>query len=755
MKFNLKRIASVGLCLALGVQLSTVGSAAAPAAGYENGTALNISQIGRYASGQFNVDGGVMEIVSYNSWNGCAYAINGQSGLLTAIPLSGMTVGGRVDQLTGTDIDVKALVEAEDSSFHYGDMTSVAISPDNTTLAIALQAEEYDQPGRVAVFTCHEDGTISLKGLVETGIQPDMAIFADANTVLTADEGEPRMGYGAKVVDPKGSVTVIDAVSMTGTVVGFDTFDSQRESLTNGQVILQKDTKPSADLEPEYVAVSGGKAFITLQEANAIAVLDIASKTYDGIYSVGFEEYGTTPVDIDKKDHAYAPKTYENLLGVRMPDGISAFSADDRTYLITANEGDAREWGDEELGTAYLNEDARDFGEAGMTSPTGAITSENSGLKGKVVFFNSADYDGLAADKDYLYGGRSFTIYEVTEDGLAELFTSGDDFESLTAQYLPEYFNVSNDNAAIDDRSGKKGPEPENVTVGQVGGKTYAFVALERTGGIMVYDVTDPTSASFVNYINTRDFASIVPGSEEYDGEELDKWVTHGEVAPEGLAFIPAGDSVTGEALLLAACEVSGTMAVYQVGGEPLSAHPFSDVAEDAAHNDAVAYAHENGLMSGVSTDAFAPDRSAGRAELVYGLWKIAGEPVVNYAMDFRDVDESAEYAESIRWAASEGIAVGYGNGLFGADDSVTREQLSTMIFRYTQKNGGSTAQVGQQSQDYSDVDQVAPYAQEAMAWAVNENILPASGTDMLNPLGTVTRAQTAAILMQISQHMK
>ncbi len=148
-------------------------------AGYENGNSpLNLNLIARYASGQYNVDGGVMEIVAYSQSNGYAYAINGQSGLLAAIPLGDLTAGSSVARLSGTDIDVKALVEAADSSFRYGDMTSVAISPDSATLAAALQAEGYNDAGRVALFTCNADGTLTLKGLVETGVQPDMVTFA-------------------------------------------------------------------------------------------------------------------------------------------------------------------------------------------------------------------------------------------------------------------------------------------------------------------------------------------------------------------------------------------------------------------------------------------------------------------------------------------------------------------------------------------------------------------------------------------------
>lgn len=750
-----RRPAATALALALALQLGAAVPAVAAditaTAGYENGNSpLNLTQIARYTSGQFNVDGGVMEIVAYNRANSFAYAINGQSGLLAAISLENLAAGSSVARLSGTDIDVKALVEAADSSFRYGDMTSVAVSPDSATLAAALQAEGYNDAGRVALFTCNADGTLTLKDLVETGAQPDMVTFADNNTVLTADEGEPREGYGDGITDPRGSVTVVDVSALTSEVVGFDAFDDRRDVLAASGVVLKKGVNPSTDLEPEYIAVSGGKAYITLQENNAIAVLDLTSRTFDGIYSAGFEDYGVTPVDIDKKDDAYAPKTYGNLMGIRMPDAIAAFQAEGKTYLVTANEGDAREWGDEDLGTFYLNEDERDFGDEGVTSPTGAITAENSGLTGKVVFFKSGDFDGLDTGKDYLFGGRTFTLYEAGADGLTEVFTSGDDFEALTAQYLPDYYNCSNDNAVVDDRSGKKGPEAESVTVGTVDGRTYAFVALERTGGVMVYDVTEPASAQYVNYINTRDFASVVEGSEEYEDGELDKWVTGGDVAPEGLLFLDASVSPTGEALLLAACEVSGTVAVYQVGGAALSVLPFTDVeAQDAQ---AVRYVYENGLMAGVTETQFAPDQTLTRGELTSILWKLAGSPqVAADAAGFVDT-AGADCAGAVAWAASQGIAGGYGGGLFGTDDPVTREQMAVMLYRYAQYKGYDTTQGGMAIREFADYDQIAGYALEAMTWVVEAGVLTGTSSDTLAPGQAVTRVQTAQALLALSQ---
>ena len=517
-----------------------------------------------YSSGEYNVDGGVMEIIAYNKTNQKAYAVNGQSGTLAVIDLGVMSGNGSGIELSAESIDIRSLVESEDSSFSYGDMTSVAVSPDGSLVALALQDASFDEDGRAAIFTSAEDGSLTFKSLVKTGIQPDMITFADYNTILTADEGEPREGYGDGITDPAGSVTIIDLNSLTSRVVGFGAFDSSVEELASDGMIIMKGVLPSADFEPEYIAVSEGKAYVTLQEANAVAVLDIASASFDGVHSIGFEDYSVNEIDIDKKDDAYNPATYDSLKGIRMPDGIAAFTSEGITYIATANEGDAREWGDEDAGTFYISEDERDFGD-GDSSPTGAITAENSGLEGKVVFFSSSDFLGLDENTDYIFGGRTFTIFRVTEDGLEEVFTSGSDFESLTAELYPEFYNASNDNAVLDDRSGKKGPEAESITTGVINGRTYAFTALERTGGVMMYDVTSPERAEFVDYINSRDFRSVVEGSEVYEDGELDKWVTGGDVAPEGLAFIAASASPTGRAMLLAACEVSGTVAVYEI----------------------------------------------------------------------------------------------------------------------------------------------------------------------------------------------
>lgn len=513
--------------------------------GTENQKAsLEIIQDARYESGMSDPDGAVMEIVAYNPATGWAYAVNGRTGNLTAIAYKDMEKKDSIDLLDGNDIDIKSIIRENCSDFTYGDMTSVAVSSDGSKLAAAVQAEDYRDNGRAVLFFCNEDGTLTFDKAFETGVQPDMITFTPDDTkILTANEGEPREGYGQGKSDPKGTVSVISPAEGKVRNIGFETYDNEedRNRLTDEGIIIKKGSRPSEDLEPEYIAADNGRAYVTLQEANAIAVIDLQKLEVEGIYSAGYEDYSVTPVDINKKDEAYDPKTYESLKGIRMPDGIALYSCGGADYIVTANEGDSREWAD------YLNEDERNFKD-GDTSPTGKITSENSGLSGKVVFFDSTDYDGLDDGTDYLFGGRSFTIYRADENGLTEVYSSGNDFEEKTARYVPENFNCSNDDKTTDDRSGKKGPEPESVAVGRVGEKTYAFIGLERVGGVMAYDISEPSEAGFVNYINSRDFSADIAGDD----------------SPEGLSFIPA-DGDREDAYLLAACEVSGTVAAYRL----------------------------------------------------------------------------------------------------------------------------------------------------------------------------------------------
>ena len=515
--------------------------------GFDNGKGVNLTKISSYVSGFSNKDGGVAEIVAYDKDNNNAWVVNGATGKLDILSMGNVT-GARSDAMTATSIDISGKAAQAESTFTYGDMTSVAVSTKDDLVAVALQDKSYDKRGYIAFLRKNGD----FLGMVPAGFQPDMVTFTpDGNTVLAANEGEPRNGIGSGITDPKGSVSVIrvnheNPAASRSEDADFTAFDSKRDELVKQNIILSKGTAPSADLEPEYIAASNTKAYVTLQEANAIAVLDLSGGNYDGVYSMGFKDLGAESNAIDVlEDDKYEAAVYPDAVGAYMPDGIAAWESGGQQYIATANEGDAREWGD------YANE-----GKVSITSADGTEAK-------KVRAIKADGTDGLPEGKTVLFGGRSFSIYKVEDSGLKQVYDSGNEFEKKTAETLASYFNCSNDDNLIDSRSRKKGPEAENVTVGTVNGKIYAFIGLERIGGIMVYDVTDPEKAQYSNYVNSRDFSE--------DPAKLGEGVESlkGDVAPEGLAFVSASDSPSKTPILLSAFEVSGTVAAYAVGDLP------------------------------------------------------------------------------------------------------------------------------------------------------------------------------------------
>ena len=499
---------------------------------FEEDAALTLQRLNSIRIGEPDADGGVAEIVAYNGDTKEAYVVNGKDGKLYRFSVSA----------NGLELKDSMEVRGLLPDFAYGDMTSVAVDTVNDHIAVALQAENYAENGRILLL----DYDLQVIAAYEAGVQPDMVTFSpDGRRILSANEGEPREGYGANAVDPAGSVTVVNLEDQTVSTLGFENFSS--DQLAARGVLIGKANgvmlEAAADLEPEYIAVTADntRAYVTLQEANAIAEVDLENNEITAVRSLGFKDLGAEENAVDLvEDGQYQAKTYPGALGVYMPDGISVFEAGGVTYLVTANEGDSREW------TDYLNE-----AEVTLTASDGSEAQE-------VRVLDKSCTTVPDEGKEYLYGGRSFAIYNA--DTMELVYESGNDFEEKTAAYLPQWFNSSNDDIDLDSRSAKKGPEPEGVTVGQIGNRTYAFVALERIGGIMVYDVTDPEAVSYVNYINTRDFA----------GE------TTGDVSPEGLSFV----SLDGTPMLLAACEVSGTVAAYSFGGTAYGQVPAGPVYE-------------------------------------------------------------------------------------------------------------------------------------------------------------------------------
>ncbi|MBP2637308.1 MAG: Ig protein [Firmicutes bacterium] len=481
---------------------------------------LTLKHLSSYATGFSNPDGGVAEIVKFNPDNKKMYLVNGMTKTVDIVTL---TADGTTKFNAATDrIDVSKTI----ASFNFGDITSVDVNTKHKIIALAVQEADYSKAGAIVIL----DYNGKLIKHVAAGVQPDMVTFTpDGNSILTANEGEPRLGYEAGSVDPQGSVTIVDlrkgVEKATAVTVGFEGFDAKRDQLIADKVLLKQGAAPGVDLEPEYIAVSADskKAYVSLQEANAIASLDIKDKKFTAIKGLGFKDHSIEKNAVDLLKDKKIDIKPQQVYGAYMPDGIASYESKGSNYILTANEGDGREWG------AYTN------------IATAVIDGQ------KVDALKNTEHVGLSADKVYTFGGRSFSIWQA--DTLQQVFDSGSDFESIAAKKYPKYFNASNKDVVLDSRSGKKGPEPEDVKVGRIGDKVYAFIGLERMGGVMTYNITDPANAYFVDYCNTRDFSANIAG----------------DVSPEGLCFVAADKSPTGRPLLLAANEVSGTVAIFEV----------------------------------------------------------------------------------------------------------------------------------------------------------------------------------------------
>ena len=671
------------------------------AAGPVDPTPSLLVPLGTYETGIF--DESAAEIVVHDPVTQRLFVINASAPAVDVLDISDPN-------------NLTKLFELDPSEFG-SNANSVAIA--NGVVAVAIEAAEKTDPGRVVFYDI--DG--NFLNAVTVGALPDMLTFTpDGTKVLVANEGEPNDDY---TIDPEGSISIIDVsggvanlTQANVTTADFTAFNDQVNALRAAGVrIFGPNATVAQDVEPEYIAISGDSstAYVALQENNALAVVDIASGTVTDILPLGFKDHSVVPLDASDRDGAINITTYPNLLGMYMPDAISLYEVGGETFIVTANEGDARDYegfaeearvkdlvldpdafpdayelqkdenlgrltvttvnglsdgvffkaaltGDQEVGPVEtdavgsavlkLNEDGTalsytitveglDFGPILGLDPQTPDTGDDvtllhvhaapAGENGPVVFgifgpnqdpdvSATINEDGsttltgtwsetdpanqplsafipailetgigeqvglylnlhtvgnpageirgqfestLAYNELYSFGARSFSIWD-TQGNL--VFDSGAEFEQITAALFPDDFNSTNDeNDTFDNRSDNKGPEPEGVAIGEIDGRTYAFIGLERFGGIMTYDITDPAEAFFVDYVNNRDFTGDAEAG------------TAGDLGPEGLAFIAAADSPNGNPLLVVGNEVSGTTTVFEASG--LTGEPKPEIS--------------------------------------------------------------------------------------------------------------------------------------------------------------------------------
>jgi hypothetical protein len=509
---------------------------------------ITLSKAGTYAAGPIEdvFDEGAAEIPAYDPQTKRAFVVNGFDDVVDVIDISDPAQPSEVGEL-----DVSS----------FGSPNSVAVSGGvvavASTAVVVEDGENEDdptKPGTVAFFDA--DGN-ALRAPIVVGATPDMVTFTpDGDWLLVANEAEPNSYGEPDSVDPEGSISVIDmrsgVAAATTRTAGFGAFEAKKAALQQAGVrIFGPGATVSQDLEPEYIAVATNSktAWVTIQEANAVAELDVVRAAVTSIRPLGTKDHSVAGNGLDASDQDGPAIATRSVRGMYMPDAIVAFQLRGKTFLVTANEGDVREW-DGIKGPGTTTELARAGSLGALLDaplPPGLARLNVTTAPGRA----GGDTDGNGKiDVLQSFGARSISVWSTSLNRLAD---TGDQLEQVTKAAPGVAFNASNTNNTVDNRSDDKGPEPEGIALGQVAGTWYAFVALERVGGVAVYDLSAPSEPAFVEYVSGRGYTQPVASG------------LAGDLGPEGLVFVSGDDSPTGGPLLVVANEISGTTTIYEV----------------------------------------------------------------------------------------------------------------------------------------------------------------------------------------------
>ncbi len=503
---------------------------------------ISLEHVGTYSTNTFQLGGA--EISAHDPGTQRIFTVNAATSSIDVIDVS--------------DPANPVLVRAISILPFGGGVNSVAWH--DGILAAAIEATVKQDPGTIAFFDA--DG-LTL-GSVPACALPDNVVWTNnGRYALSACEGEPNDSY---TNDPEGGVAVVrvagdraaGTLELSVRIAGFQDWNSL--PLDPSVRVFGPGSTPAQDFEPEYLTTSHDSktAWVTLQENNAIAIIDIDEAAVVDVVGLGYKNHnlpgnGLDPSDRDSATGGAAIKIRTwPVSGMYLPDTLASFRVRGETYLLSANEGDAREY----LGSPGYVEERRINDSRVVLDPTvfpnAATLKKNANLGRLRITTSQGDTDG-DGDYDVLYsfGGRSMSVWNADVGLVAD---TGDEAEQVTAAAYPTGFNSThNSNNSFDSRSTSKGPEPEALTVGHLWGRHYAFLGLERIGGIMIYDVENPTRPELIDYVNRRDFSGSPAAG------------TAGDLGPEGVLFIKADDSPTGQPMLVTSNEISGTVSMFNI----------------------------------------------------------------------------------------------------------------------------------------------------------------------------------------------
>lgn len=486
---------------------------------------INLQHVSTYHTGIF--DNSAAEILAHDAINQRIFFVNGANNSIDVLDINNPTT--------------PILINSVDLSAYGSAINSVSIY--DTIVIAAVEGTTTIDTGSVVFLGA---SGVFLKQ-VQVGVMPDMVTFSsDGTIVMTANEGE------ADATDPLGSVSIIDVSGGIDTLsqsdvttLNFSSFNNS--SLPNVRIFPGKNV--DEDLEPEYVTIdmANQKAYVSLQENNALAIIDLSNNSISSIVGLGYKDHNQTGMGLDPSDRDNGINIAPHpVMGMYMPDAIASYTVAGNTYIISANEGDDR-GEDERIKDVTLDPTA---------FPNASQIQEDSVLGRLGISTIDGDYDN---DNDYdtlfSYGTRSFTIWDANG---TLVYDSGDDLEQRTAAASPNHFNANNDdNNSFESRSDNKGPEPEAVEIAMINNNYYAFIGLERIGGVAIYDVTNPNAPTFINYVNNRDFSVAATDSAAMD------------LGVEDIYYISNDNSPDGKYYVATANEVSGTVSLFEITGIP------------------------------------------------------------------------------------------------------------------------------------------------------------------------------------------
>lgn len=564
---------------------------------------VRVEVVGRFSAGGSEIAGkSAAEIVQFHQASNSAFAVNSANNQIEVINLTNLPateVGNPVIDTSLSsvaftffdNVDV-ALVNNQVENITLGAANSIAIF--ENTLAIAVEATDKTQNGAVLFYQLDNQGAGTFIKAVKVGALPDMVTFSpDGNKVLIANEGEPNNDYS---IDPEGSISIIEFTGAipadisttinlsTDITFSSDLLDSEDFDTDAKRIDLLKaaglklagptGTTLAQSLEPEYITVSKDSktAFVSLQENNAIGVINLETNKIE-IKPLGFKNWGDFQIDFTNKDEIASFQQVNGLYGMYQPDTISSFQWQGATFVLTANEGDSRDY------DGYSEEvrvkDIIDPDKINKTLSTElqAIYDASGGKNGlgrlKVTTAMGDDDNDGTYEALYAYGARSFSIWD---QNINLVFDSGDDFGKISASVLGNNFNSTHTENKGDNRSDDKGGEPEAIAVGKIGDRTYGFIGSERSGNLFVYDISNPFNVSFAAFYNNRDFTidyelddDLDNPCDESEGMDCSQIESAGDLGPESIKFVSSEQSPNGMPLLIIGNEVSGSVTVYQV----------------------------------------------------------------------------------------------------------------------------------------------------------------------------------------------